>query len=431
MYITQCIIAKNEEDNIEYCLSHLKSVVDEQIVVDTGSIDRTVELAKGLGAKVFHFDWIDDFSAARNFALSKAKGDWIIFLDCDEYFADSSILVIREYIKNINGNRNIDGILSELININNDKNVISTAKNISPRIFRNKKSIKYRNHIHETLFDAKKEKVNFSVICIDLSDKIKILHTGYDKKIVKEKNKNVRNISMLKNELAKNSTDVHLNLHISKSLYMNCEYKESLEYGLQALKYMDESEDLGYYPTIYSNIMYIMYALNASYDEVKSIFDQAVGKYLKYPDYYWIMGMTALRKGNIDEAIELLEKCVYYSNNYKSDTESLALGQIDKVYSELLNAYILAENKPKIVEIAVALLNANKYSYETLTVLIKILLTNEKEEDIILFLNRIYDYDNFKDKIYLLKSCETGNSESLINYYRSLLNEEELKAYLQ
>ena len=99
MYITQCIIAKNEEDNIGYCLSHLKSVADEQIVVDTGSNDRTVEVAKELGAKLFYFDWIDDFSAARNYALEKAKGDWIVFLDCDEYFTDDSIPLIKGYIK--------------------------------------------------------------------------------------------------------------------------------------------------------------------------------------------------------------------------------------------------------------------------------------------------------------------------------------------
>lgn len=429
MYITQCLIAKNEEDNIEYCLSHLKSVVDEQIVVDTGSTDRTVEIAEKVRAKVFHFDWIDDFSAARNFALSKAKGDWIIFLDCDEYFSDSSIQLIKKHIKGINGNRNIDGILSELINIDKDKNVISVAKNVSPRIFRNRKNIKYRNRIHEFLSDTKREKFNFSVVCLDGSNELKILHTGYDKKVVQEKNKNERNISMLKKELAENPTDSHLNLYVSKSLYMDGEYKEALNYALQALKYIDDSKDLEYYPTIYSSIMYSMHSLDTPYDEVKSMFDQAINKYLKYPDYYRVMGLTALKTGNMEEAIELLEKCIYYCNNYKSEIESIALGQIDKVYAELLKVYILADNKPKIVEITAALLNADKYDFEVLTVLIKTLLTHEKEEDIISFLSRIYDYNKFKDKIYLLKSCETSNNEKLSSYYKSLLKDDELNAY--
>ena len=81
MRLSQCMIVKNEERNIERALRWGKGVVWEQIVVDTGSTDRTVELAEKMGAKVFYFEWQDDFSAAKNFAISKASGDWIAFLD--------------------------------------------------------------------------------------------------------------------------------------------------------------------------------------------------------------------------------------------------------------------------------------------------------------------------------------------------------------
>lgn len=85
--ISQCMIVKNEEKNIEQALSWGKGVVAEQIVVDTGSADRTVEIAQRLGAKVFHFPWINDFAAAKNFAIEKAQYEWIAFLDADEYFS--------------------------------------------------------------------------------------------------------------------------------------------------------------------------------------------------------------------------------------------------------------------------------------------------------------------------------------------------------
>ena len=81
--LSQCMIVKNEERNMEQALSWGKGIVWEQIVVDTGSTDGTVELAKKMGAKVFHFTWNNDFSAAKNYALSKAKGNWIAFLDAD------------------------------------------------------------------------------------------------------------------------------------------------------------------------------------------------------------------------------------------------------------------------------------------------------------------------------------------------------------
>ena len=87
MRLSQCMIVKNEERNIERALRWGKGVVWEQIVVDTGSRDRTVQIAESMGARVYHYTWTDDFSAAKNYAISKAGGEWIAFLDADETFA--------------------------------------------------------------------------------------------------------------------------------------------------------------------------------------------------------------------------------------------------------------------------------------------------------------------------------------------------------
>ena len=74
--ISQCMIVKNEEDTIERALSWGKGIVSEQIVVDTGSTDRTVELAEKMGAQVYHFQWINDFAAAKNFAIENGSRFW-------------------------------------------------------------------------------------------------------------------------------------------------------------------------------------------------------------------------------------------------------------------------------------------------------------------------------------------------------------------
>ena len=71
--ISQCMIVKDEEENIRKALSWGKGIVWEQIVVDTGSRDRTVQIAESMGAKVYHYTWSDDFSAAKNYAISKAR----------------------------------------------------------------------------------------------------------------------------------------------------------------------------------------------------------------------------------------------------------------------------------------------------------------------------------------------------------------------
>jgi len=82
--VSLCMIAKDEEDNLARCLESVKEAVDEIVVVDTGSCDKTADIALLFGAKVYICDWHDDFSEARNFALSKAVGQWIFILDADE-----------------------------------------------------------------------------------------------------------------------------------------------------------------------------------------------------------------------------------------------------------------------------------------------------------------------------------------------------------
>ena len=91
MKISACVIAKNEAENLPRWLTSMRVFADEMIVVDTGSTDATVQIADAGGAKVFHFGWINDFAAAKNFALDKASGDWVVFTDADEYFTEESV----------------------------------------------------------------------------------------------------------------------------------------------------------------------------------------------------------------------------------------------------------------------------------------------------------------------------------------------------
>src|SRR5579862_9633682 len=94
--ISACIIAKNEEKNLGRCLTSLHASVDEIIVVDTGSTDRTVEIARAHGARVFNFPWCDHFSAARNESLSHAGGRWIIWIDADDELIEAAPRALRK-----------------------------------------------------------------------------------------------------------------------------------------------------------------------------------------------------------------------------------------------------------------------------------------------------------------------------------------------
>lgn len=429
MYISQCLIVKNEEKNIEHCLTHLKSVVDEQIVIDTGSTDRTVEIAKKLGAKVFYFEWIEDFSAARNYAIEKAKGDWIIFLDSDEYFSEESIPIIKKCIHEADKIKGVEGLISEFINIRINGDIISTVKNVSPRIFRRKGNIRYVNRVHEIL--ANVDKANSDPNLKDVSKYLKIFHTGYDDKEVVEKNKNERNLNLLEKEIREEPENAKLNYYLSRQYNVEGKYEEALLYAEKALKYIDKSIEFDYYCTIYSLIMTNMLALNRPYSEIKIRFDEAVTKYPKYPDYYRIIGLSAAKTGKIKEAIKYFENCINLCENYKGNAESLAVGKIFEVYIDLLRVYEADNNKHKIVEVAIALLKVDKYNFQVLTMLIKTFLTQEKEENIVVFLSKLYDYDNVKDKMVLIRLGEVIENNSLKNYYLNLLNDKEKEALIK
>ncbi|MDO8517577.1 MAG: tetratricopeptide repeat protein [Nanoarchaeota archaeon] len=96
--ISLCMIVKNEEKSIERCLNSVSDFVDEIIIVDTGSTDRTKEVALKFTDKIFDFKWIDDFSAARNFSISKATKDWILILDADESISKIDLDKLREIL---------------------------------------------------------------------------------------------------------------------------------------------------------------------------------------------------------------------------------------------------------------------------------------------------------------------------------------------
>lgn len=97
--VSVCMIAKNEEQYIEQCLKKLLRYNMEIVVVDTGSTDRTREIAAKYTNHLYDFAWCDDFSAARNFAVSKASNNWILILDCDEYVQELDVAKLRTCAK--------------------------------------------------------------------------------------------------------------------------------------------------------------------------------------------------------------------------------------------------------------------------------------------------------------------------------------------
>ena len=137
-FISLCMICKNEEKTIGNALKSVKDIVDEIIVVDTGSTDNSIDIVKSYGGRVYKEEWKDDFSYIRNIALDKARGEWILILDCDEIINDTGKERILSYIKDNEKDKGLNLRIASFIN--GKKRSIEN----SIRIFRNDKNIRFR-----------------------------------------------------------------------------------------------------------------------------------------------------------------------------------------------------------------------------------------------------------------------------------------------
>ena len=146
--ISLCMIVKNEEDTLARCLDCIKDIVDEIIIVDTGSTDHTKEIAKNYTNLVYDFKWIDDFSAARNFSFSKATKDYCLWLDADDVISKKN----QEKLKKLKETLTIDvDFVMMQYQIAWDEFNNPTFLYYRERLIRNNKLYLWEGEIHEVI----------------------------------------------------------------------------------------------------------------------------------------------------------------------------------------------------------------------------------------------------------------------------------------
>lgn len=193
MKITYCTIYKNEEKHLPKWIKSAKALGDEIIAVDTGSSDKSNEILRAAGIEPVYFEWIDDFAAAKNFALDRATGDWIIFMDADEYFKEEDAPKMRAEIERVDKDKNIEIIECDMLNIDEDQEDRLISKILHWRVYRNVPYIRYKGKIHEGLDYKKKSPIKY------VHSFIPIYHTGYSTNLYKSKGE--RNLVMLEREI--------------------------------------------------------------------------------------------------------------------------------------------------------------------------------------------------------------------------------------
>lgn len=203
--VSACMIVKNEEELLPRCLSSIVDVVDEIVLVDTGSTDRTVEIAEEFGCKIYHFPWTGDFSAARNESLRHATKDWVFIIDADEEFPPQELHKLRV----VTNQQQLDIISITCLNKSLETGQV-TSFLPSVRFFRRELDLRYFGIVHNRLDIPKDRQV--------LRADIDLYHYGYDLARDKMDKKLERTRKLLENQLAETPDDVYANFNLAQLL---------------------------------------------------------------------------------------------------------------------------------------------------------------------------------------------------------------------
>jgi len=216
------MIVRDEEQFLERCLASVHDAVDEIIVVDTGSKDRTIEIARNFGALVQEREWRNDFGWARNEAIQLAKHRWILQLDADEELLEESKAALRQ-IKNARAH--LTGLWVRCIN-HADQYLggEGTISHTVPRIFPNSERIRYFGAIHEF---PSLDGATTTLAC--LSSPVKIVHHGYTSNMMRDRSKYERNLAIIEASVEKEPDDDFNWYNLGMTTYIAGDYARAVD----------------------------------------------------------------------------------------------------------------------------------------------------------------------------------------------------------
>ena len=312
--ISACYIVKNEAENLVKSIKSLKKQVNEIVVVDTGSTDNTMTVARKLGARVYSFPWQDDFSKARNFALSKAKGDWLVLLDADEYFTANTAGNIRQIIHQA---QQADALLIQMVNYDADMAEIQDYF-YQLRIVRNQRGLHYEGKIHEELklSDGKAMKL----LRIP-PETLEIYHTGYSNSVTREKVK--RNLRILQKAVADGQSEAELARYFCDCYLGLGDMEKCIYYGWMDVKKGRRSVNFG---SRCHRVLMAYYAGLSDTDSIskrRQLAEISVQQYPEVPDFWAEYSECFYQAGEYAQAITAMEKALQLMQDYQGMEPSM------------------------------------------------------------------------------------------------------------
>lgn len=313
--LSACMIVRNEEDLFAGCLESIKDCVDEIIVVDTGSDDKTKEIAKSFGAKVYDQPWEGDFSKHRNYSMSLATSDWLLVIDADERIHSEDISLVRQMLEDCG---DADTVSAEISNVYGKEGL--ETKFHSMRFFRREAKIQYDGIVH-----------NRSIISDEMVQRrsqVRIIHLGYDLSPEKMEKKFERTKSLLDKQLKKTPDDPFVLqnyawIHRTRGKHFTKQHsQEIMKASYRAAMLTDPKNQPGWSIHVSSlDMLAWAFLFESAYDQSIKYAMVALSYKPDFLDPMLCLGYAHTGKSNIQEAVGWFNKYLVAQTQYDFRTD--------------------------------------------------------------------------------------------------------------
>ena len=311
--ISACMMVKDEEEMLPGCLETVKAIADEIIIVDTGSKDRTIEIARAYGAKIYHHPWESNFSKHRNQSISYANGDWFLIVDADERLNSDKLDVTRMKKMLSSLPSDVHVLLATVRDYDSEGSIRVVFK--SPRLFRNGVGARYEGTIHN------QPKVMGDVLPSDLE----VSHYGYDLTPEKMETKFVRTGTLLEKRIEDDPEDFDAYFYLSNLYGSRERCLEAAEYGKKCLECLPESHPN---KTMYQGAYYSIGACHTElgeYEEAKKWLWEGVRVLGDDVDLYFTLTTACIRSHDFKMLAETSDKYLEASEAFLENPMSTGL----------------------------------------------------------------------------------------------------------
>jgi tetratricopeptide (TPR) repeat protein len=303
MTLALCMIVKDEEEMLGKCLEAVAPAVDEIIVVDTGSTDRTIEIAKSHGAKVIEQAWTGSFSEARNTSFEHATTDWIVYLDADEVLVADDVARLKSLTRRVWR----EGFYLALTSFTGETGDAGAVTNSVLRVFRNRPDYRFEGRLHEQIAH---NLPTYAAGRIEQSS-VRVDHYGYLGAVRDAKEKSRRNLELLKAQQAESAPSAFLHFNLGTEYAAIGDYASALTEFERSWSLVQAGGEEGndYVPTLVQRLVTALRACGRPEDAIAQAED-GLKRFHGFTDLVYAQAQAALALGHEQEAIAYWERCV-------------------------------------------------------------------------------------------------------------------------